>query len=268
MNRIFRIFVTLAAAAALLSCSKENFAGGDDFYDIRIEMNGSLAEEGRILGFTSCHLYIEGYEPGKSYFGALIDGKKDGCCKAVDSYFHLDITFQNINTARTGRKLDITHFNFANPLINGGNGFTSEYRGSVFLVERTEEEAVLFFEHLKCNILDTDFTFDGYVRCPVSESIPPSPVTHVFEYSPKSFELTVDAQRFEVNFAADHNFTVLLLPECEGWLKMVERTSEKYVFEISENEGKEARKTNILIHDDAKVLQGYEQITVRQAGRN
>ena len=258
MNRIFRIFVIFAAAAALLSCSKVEM---EDLYEARIEMKGFLAEGGQILGFNSGHLYIEGYEPGKSYFGALIDGESD-------NYYLLHIEFRNIDNVRTGRKLDITHFNFANPLINGGNGFTSEYRGSIFLVERTEKEAVLFFDRIKCNVMNTDFTFDGYVRCPLRDKLFPVPESHVFEYSPKSFVLSSDAQRFEVNFIADYDFTVLIPFESKGWLQRVEKSSEKYVFEISENEGKEARETNILVHDDALIHQGYEYINVRQAGRN
>lgn len=168
MNRIFRIFVSLAAATTMLSCSKEGFVGIDDFYDIRIEGNGSFDEKSQILGFKSCHFYIEGYEPGESYFGALIDGESD-------DYYLLDIRFRNIDNVRTGRRLHITNFDFANPLINGGNGFTSEYSGSVFLVERTEKEAVLFFDRIKCNVLNTDFTFDGFVRCPLSDKIPSDP---------------------------------------------------------------------------------------------
>ncbi|MCQ2157022.1 MAG: hypothetical protein MJY53_01355 [Bacteroidales bacterium] len=261
MNRIFRIFVSLAAAVSLLSCSKEKFAGGEDFYEVRIEMNGFSDGENRILGFRSSSLFIEGFEPGESYFNAVIDGKSN-------EYFLLNLEFPDINTARVGWKLNLLHFNFANALINSGNGFTSEYSGSVFLAERTEKEAVLFFDRLKCNIMNTDFTFDGYVRCPLRDKLFPVPESHIFEYSPKSFVLSSDAQRFEVNFIADYDFTVLIPFESKGWLQRVEKSSEKYVFEISENEGKEARETNILVHDDALIHQGYEHINVRQAGRN
>ena len=262
MNRIFRIFVSLAAAVSLLSCSKEGFAGIDDFYDIQIEGNGSFVEKGQTLGFTGCSLFIEGFEPGESYFNAKIRGKSDV------SYFLLDLTFQNINNVQVGQKLKLIHFNFANPLINGGNGFTSEYSGSVFLAGRTEKEAVLFFDRIKCNVMNTDFTFDGYVRCPLRDKLFPVPESHVFEYSPKSFVLSSDAQRFEVNFTADYDFTVLIPFESKGWIQRVEKSSEKYVFEVSENNGEEARETNILVHDDALIHQGYEHINVRQAGRN
>ncbi|MCQ2183065.1 MAG: hypothetical protein MJY89_06650 [Bacteroidales bacterium] len=97
MNRIFRMIVGLAAALMLMSCSKDVIEGKGDFYEARIEMNGTLAGEGAVLRFKSCTMYIEGFEPGESYLGAMIDGK-------ADDYYFLDIRFRDINTVRADRK--------------------------------------------------------------------------------------------------------------------------------------------------------------------
>lgn len=144
-----------------LSCSKVDV--GDDFYDVQVSAVQSSSGETSVVGFRDCTLFLEWFEPGESHFNAATYPLSD------NRYYLLDISFPDINTIRPGKTISPTSFNFSCPLVNGGEGFTSEYSGSIFLVKKTDTEAVLLFKQLKCNVLYTDFLFDGYVRCPLIE---------------------------------------------------------------------------------------------------
>lgn len=159
MKRKAGVIVGLVIMAlSALSCTKE--ASMDNFYALQVTVSNSASGEKSVTGFKECHLYAKGYNQGESDLCAVTNWESE------NSYYLLDISFPSIKTLPAGKEIKLTNFNFQNPFKNGGESFTMEYSGKIYMVECTETEAVLYFKQLKCNVLNTDFLFDGFVHCP------------------------------------------------------------------------------------------------------
>lgn len=96
------------------------------------------------------------------------------------------------------------------------------------------------------------------------------PAKHVFEYSPKVFNLSSDAQNIELTISSNYEYN-FFSSECEDWVKAVETkgapTTETKVFSVSANDSHEERVGHFYIKDLYYITQDIDVITIRQAGK-
>lgn len=143
MNGMIR-FVSIACAAVLaLSCSKDD-----------------ISHICKDIEFKECHL---GVLDGKS---GLRFEAWTGETRTASEYV-LYLYFNDFAGMETGQKSVPVSACFVNQWVNGNAPFTEEYRGSVFLVKKSDTEAEISFDKVTMNILNTDYLFDGCIICPV-----------------------------------------------------------------------------------------------------
>lgn len=144
MTRLLRSVSIVCIAILALSCTKS--------------LNHQICKD---IEFMEHHLHIEDSKSGNAHFAAWTKGT------SMDATFLLDIIFNDFASIKPGQRATPVLVNFANPLINGSAGFTSEYSGSIYLVKKTETEAEITFDKVTMNILNTDFLFDGCLTCQI-----------------------------------------------------------------------------------------------------
>lgn len=143
MNGMVRFASIVCAAVLALSCSK------DDISHICKDVE-----------FKECHLGVLDDKSGLRF------ETWTGETRAASEYV-LYLYFNDFASMETGQKSVPVSARFVNQWVNGDAPFTEEYRGSVFLIKKSDTEAEISFDKVTMNILNTDYLFDGCIICPV-----------------------------------------------------------------------------------------------------
>lgn len=166
MKTTFNYLVIAILALSAISCEKTvNPDNPDALPEAKITVKKSDSGKTSTEKFTDYHLSIEWEaEQGKSHLSSMIS--VDG------NVFFLGISFDNINSLKVGKKIEplsVTLYS-ASSMFSGyhegiGESSTSDFSGSVWLVDRNTEEAVLQFKELCCTLDYGKFVIDGCIRC-------------------------------------------------------------------------------------------------------
>lgn len=165
MKTTFSYLVIAILALSVISCEKTvNIDNPDALPEAKITVMKSDSGKTSTEKLTDCHLSIEREGQGKSHLSSMIS--VDG------NVFFLGISFDNINSLTVGKKIEplsVTLYSASSfsssSYTSAGLDMTSDFSGSIWLVDRNNTEAVLQFKKLCCTLDYGKFVIDGSLRC-------------------------------------------------------------------------------------------------------
>ena len=78
---------------------------------------------------------------------------------------------QSIDTVKVGEMLNISSFMFSFVFSDDSHAMTFTYEGKIRLAAKGDDYVILHFDSVLCKCSFGDYLIDGYLNCPVMDSL-------------------------------------------------------------------------------------------------
>lgn len=168
MKRIFTFICISAFALIGTSCIKEGISSEDSIEnsdkvaEITIKTKGENSET-MVTMFRDANFYRKSDYEGQSWFCAMSGGKM------VYDAFMLSMYFDSLDHLNAGDIIEPSRLWFTFYYSSNSDAWTHDYEGTISLVDKGDDFAILHFDKVLCSCLYGDYLIDGYLECPVHE---------------------------------------------------------------------------------------------------
>lgn len=154
MNSVIsKTTVLVALATVLFSCKNDDLK--DDTLEIDANKECSIiVPDGAPRMFNDEYLHIT--KDGNDY--SLFATTKGFYWNEVIS---LMVNINGLDKYRPNERIKINKIDFGMPASSNSNYFTSNYKGKIYLLEYSENEAKLYFDNLTFTLPDGAYVMDG-----------------------------------------------------------------------------------------------------------